>query len=355
MGFDVKYDRRRRAGIVVTAGGFIPLDIDFTALSDGTLPSVFTGGTWAIVSGKAVNTPTLQGELLANPGLEGSYTAGLAPSLSKTGSPTVSEDTSTPHGGSSAQQFIAAANGNLLQFTSPAGVADTWYQVSEYAKRTAGATTTTCMGVFQTGMLPETANSPFAEIVSATYILLKFAFYSTSTNTIFTRPVQEATTPGGQTVIVDDVSLQKITRSSLYTLTNSGAKDGIWKVKPDTFTDNSLCGVVIRADSGTDPTNCIYAVIQRQPRASTSVLIYLMKKVGSTTSLVMSVQTAAIVADAWFEVRASGTTISVWYNGVQKGTNQTVSDAKLNTNDNKYAGIWSTGDNGFKGFFASAS
>jgi len=100
----------------------LPLEFDFTAMSDGFLPSVFTGTTWAISTGKAINTPTLGAELLTDPGLEGTYTAGKANALTKTGLPTLTESADA-HGGSKAQEFTGAAITNAVYWAAVAGVA----------------------------------------------------------------------------------------------------------------------------------------------------------------------------------------------------------------------------------------
>lgn len=344
------YGSKRRGG---GGGALLPFNADFTA---GSIPAIFTGSTFAIVSSRLVNTPTLGSEILTDPGLENAYTAGLCGSLTLTDANTNStlvDETSDVHGGSHAQKATFGDSVDLVQVNTGAGVADKWYQYSVWGKRTAGSNGNSGMSAFQTGMLPDSGNSPVADITSASYTQYKIAFYSTSTNLIFARPAYQIST-AGDTIIVDDHSLKQITRSSLYLLANFNVLNGTWKVRPDTFVDNSLNAIVIRADGSSDPTNCIYAVFQKQPRAN-AILVYLMKKLSATTSVVLTVQTATIVADAWFEVRASGTAIGLYYNGTQISTNQTVADANLNAVGNTYAGIFSTGGNKFKSFFASAS
>lgn len=350
---------QRRKGRVFwprrSRGGLLPYTLDFTTLPDGALPELFTNYTWAILAGRAVNAPTLVANELTNPGLEGTYTAGLSPNLTKNGTPTVAEDTITPHGGTSAQSVAPAAVNDNVVWPIVVGVADTWYQISVWGKRTAGSGTGTLLNAFQTGMLPDSVSAIRTAHLNATYTLLKSAFYSATTNNIFVYPAYEVSA-AGNTAIVDDGTLQKITRSSMYALANFGITDGVWKIKPDAFVDHTEVAIVIRADGATDPANCIYAVIMSDGRfPTTNGYVYLMKKVGSTTSVVLSVQAITLVADAWFEVRASGTTISVWYNGAQVSTDQTVSDAALNTGSNTYAGIFSAGGNPLKSFFASAS
>jgi hypothetical protein len=50
---------------IMSKGGIrLPYSLDFSALGDGDLPGEWTGATWAISSGVAVNTPTVGSEIL---------------------------------------------------------------------------------------------------------------------------------------------------------------------------------------------------------------------------------------------------------------------------------------------------
>jgi hypothetical protein len=74
-----------------------------------------------------------------------------------------------------------------------------------------------------------------------------------------------------------------------------------------------------------------------------------MKKVGSTYTRILDNTNVVIVSDAWLEARVDGTTLQVYYNDAQIGSDITVSDAELLSG--KCHGMFSSGDNKFKSFF----
>lgn len=230
------------------SGAVLPYSVDFTTLSDGALPPRFTGATWSISSGKAINTPSLGAELLTDPGLEANYTAGKCDTLTKGGSPTLAESADV-HGGSKAQQFTAAAFNDRLNWPTVAGIAGAWYLYSVWSKRTAG-TSRTGSNFFQTGALPAAAAGN--DITTASYTQQKLSFISTTTNLMFCYPTQEAGSSGFSTVIADDGSLKRLTYADVFALINAQASDIVVKVKPSTIADGSISGVIARASSVSD-------------------------------------------------------------------------------------------------------
>jgi hypothetical protein len=118
------------AGGAGVAPPITSLVVDFTTLPDGTLPSL-DGATWAIVSGKAINNPTLGiTEMLTNGNFDGAYTAGLAASWYKKGTPTLAQETTivnTPSGSSQKSSVNASFQGVAQNVTVVAG---NWYRLS---------------------------------------------------------------------------------------------------------------------------------------------------------------------------------------------------------------------------------
>lgn len=342
------FTSNRTAYIAAIDDGFI---FDFTTLP--AIPSIFTGSTYILSGGHLYNVPTLGAEKLPNPGLEGVYASGIAPNVTETDADvdaTPLEELITVHGGISAQKYTTGDTGDFLLMNASAAVADTWYQAGGWALRSAGTDNSAVMLVFHSGMLPEAANMNNVEIIEATYTLLKFAYYSPNTNTPGFRFVGRTGGSSNNTSIVDDISLKPITRSSLYMLADFATVNGTFGIKPGTFVDHTPIGLVLRAGSASDPTNCIYCWIEKQPRAPTAALIYMMKKLSTTTSVVLGVQVVTIVAGAWFEAVVNGTSVQLKYNNVNVGAPQTVADANLNLAGSTFAGVWSTGDNPIDGF-----
>jgi len=329
----------------------LPLTIDFTVLGDGGLPSSLLGPTWAIASGVAVNTPTLgPTELLTDPGLEATYTAGKCDTLTKGGSPTLAESADV-HGGSKAQEFTATIVNDRLNFPVVAGVAGQWYKGSLWGKRSAGTSPNTCFRIFQTGALP--VNTEQDEMIGAAYTQQATNIISTTTNAIFVYPAYEVGSAGGNTLLLDDGSLQAITYSSLFALLPATRADVVLKIQPAAFADGTLLGIVLRGDARTAPTNAIIALWRSLARfRATNGEWYLLTKIGSTYALVAGPTNPALAANAWFEVRASGTTITVYYNDVLL-TTQTITNAALD--GNRFHGILAAGSNKLNRFFVSGN
>ncbi len=317
--------------------------------ANGAIGNNWNGSTWNIVSGKAVNSPTLGSELLTDPGLEANYTAGKCDTLTLNGSPASITQSTDVHGGSKAQQMQPNAFNNRLNWPTAAGVARQWYQFSVWTKRLSGSNTGTRIRLFQTNMLPvNTIESP---IIDASYKQLKISGLSTDTNALFRYPAVEAAGSSPfSSVVVDDGSFKAITFSSLFAMRPLASADGVIKIKFTTV-DDTFFGIVARADTQTSPTNFIMALLKRHPSYSGAGLIevHLLKKVGTTYTAVVQNLSFTEVADAWFELRLSGSTVSMWYNGAQVGTNQTISNAEILSNG--YHGMFSTGDNTISDFF----
>lgn len=333
----------------------LPLTLDFSQYANGGIPSPLQGSTWAIVSGKAVNTPTLGAELLTDPGLEATYTAGLCDTLTKAGGPTLAQSADV-HGGSKAQEFTAAAGGNSLNWANATPTAHTWYQFSLWCKRTAGTQTGTLMQINQTGGIPNAAPSS-QDIISATYKQYAVSILSPTTAAINPRALFQNGGAPFDTIIIDDGSLKPITTASPFATVPATQADVVIKIMPPGtyagFADACWMGIMLRMDSATAPTNYIMASIRPRQAGTTLGVANLIKRVGATYTTLISDSIITIAASAWLEVRASGSTISLWYNGTQVGTDQTVSDAGIL--NNSVHGMYSTGGNAVDRFLLQAN
>lgn len=310
-------------------GGILPFTADFTALANGALPSDFIAPTWAIASGRAVNTPTFGAELLTDPGLEANYTAGKCDTLSKTGSPTLVEENVEIHGGAKAQKFTAVAASNNVAFAAQAGVAHKRYQFTAWFKKTASLQATgPQLSMSQTGAMP--ANNLPSSVLDLTYVQHRISWVSPGTASILPILVVESHGSNFNTVVVDDASLKAMTDGDAYALLPASQLDVIAKIKPPAtfagFVDATFFGIILRADAQTNPTTYIQASIKRRPLSTSAAHVSLFKRVGGTYTSLIAETVVAIVSGAYLELRASGNTISLWYNGTQVGTNQTVAD-----------------------------
>jgi hypothetical protein len=332
-------------------GFHLPCSIDFSTLADGAPPSWFNGSKWRVVGGYLSNTPTLGNELLTDSGLEATYTGGLGCiTLAQAVNPILAQSADV-HGGSKSQQFQASTINSGIYWAPLAGDIGTWYQFSIWAKRIAGTTGHTRLSLSQTGGLP--ISPAESAIDTPIYRQGKVSLLSTTTNAMTPYAVKQDSDIGLATVvIVDDGSLRKIVKPSLFGLLPATQADVVIKIKPDELVDNTQIGIVLRANAGTDPTDYILALFSAQAATPTNSSLNVIKVIGSTfTPLVSNASLGVRVSDAWFEVRASGNTVSLWYNNAKIGGNLTISDVELI--NNRYHGLFSAGDNRLKGFFCA--
>lgn len=336
---------------ILFSKGFANFEDNFNR-ADGAIGNGWAGSTWNIVSNNVVNTPTLGAELLTDPGLEANYTAGKCDTLTVGGVPILTQSADV-HSGTKAQEFLAVANNGRVNWPTFAGVARQWYQFSVWTKRLAGSNTTTRIRLFQTNSLPD--NAVESAIVDAAYAQKKVSSLSTDTNALNCYPAIETGSSAFNQVVVDDGSCKAITFSSLFAMRPLGSANGIAKIKLSAPVDATYCGIVARADVQTSPDDFILALIRRHPTYSVSGLLttFIMKKVNNAYTVVQAGASVTEVAGAWFELRYSGSTVSLWYNNIQIGTNQTISDVEILNNG--YHGLFSTGDNAITDFYSGVN
>jgi hypothetical protein len=308
---------------------------DFSVLSNGAIPSGLTGSTWAVVSGQAVNTPTLGAELLTDPSLEANYTAGKCDTLAKDGTPTLAESADA-HAGSKSQEFTGTAANEGVYFPAVGSMTGKWLQYSGWSKRTVGTASKTrfarVQNGFPSGFIVERT------ITSAAYEqkIQVFKAYAAS----FTGYGALTGTGGTDTVIVDDFSLKEITAAEMYATKTYASADATVRAYLGALPgNNGSVGIVSRLDSASNPQNYILVGVEAHRSTAGAAVVdtaYIsMAKVvaGTLTVLISPVDLSALVVNGdYIEVVCSGNDVSMYYNGVQKGTTQTVSDAGITSN-----------------------
>ncbi len=329
----------------------LPCTIDFSILPDGTPPGWFKGSTWSVVSGHLVNTPTLGDELLADPGLEVTYPGGLGCiTLAPAANPILVAVCRCPR-----RQQEPAVSGQRHEQRHLLGsiIGRNWDMVPVFdlGKTHPGGTSNTRLSLSQSGGLPVTP-AEWA-ITNSIYTQGKVSLLSTTTNPLTPNAVKQVSATGLATVvIVDDGSLRKIVKPSLYGLLPATQADTVIKIKPDDMVDNTQIGIVLRANADANPTNAILVLFSVQAATPAYASLHVIKVIGSSyTSLVSNTSLGVLVTDAWFEVRASGNTVSIWYNQAKIGNNLTIEDVELI--DNLYHGLFSAGDNRLNSFFCA--
>lgn len=290
---------RRRIIHLLTAmrlaggGGFSLVD-DF-ARADGALGVPWTGATWAIVSGKAVNTPTLGSALNTN--------SGFATDTDW------NKGTNWTIGSGKASHATSASIDIVSQAVLTAG---RWYRcdwtILDYVSGSLA---------FRAGAA---ANISGTRAANGTYV-----------NTLRADNTTAAIRTAVSTVAaVDDVTFKLLTLADLFATVEArtayGEMNAIWDVATGT-----QFGVVMCLDDAVNPQNFVIAYCDGNN------FIKLDKCVGGTYTNLVSVSTTAVTGKNIRLYRAPGTnTFQVFYGSagseIQIGTDQTISDAGIISN-----------------------
>ena len=322
-------------------------EYDFGVLEDGALPDGFTGSTYAISSGKVFNTPNLGTELFTDGSLEATYTDGLCASLNKSGTPTV-EESADAHLGDKAQQFNGTLNQNINQYQ--ASTNGKWLYLSGWFKRASGTNDKT--------NFRRTANAFPGEfqaqrtIKDAAYTQKILVFKSYASATTINLAIESVASGAGDTVIVDDFSLKEIPLSEMYATTPYDTENASVRAHIDLEHGNGIAGLVARLDSAANPQNYLIASVNTQSTSNGVEFGYvsLAKVVGGTlTVLINNTSVSRLPANGdYVEIDCSGNSVSLFYNGVQIGATQTVSDAGIV--NNKLFGFYAVGGGNVNSF-----
>jgi hypothetical protein len=304
---------------------------DFSVLSNGSLPSGLTGATWSITSGQAANTPTLGAELLTDGGLEANYTAGKCDTLTLTGTNTVAQSADV-HGGSKAQE-LTPITASSLAFADIGSMSGKWLMFSGWGKKTAGTGQRSVMSrVFNAFPGPFAHERPWKDATYTQKIIVTKSFAATMR--LLALSMSNVTTTN--TVVIDDFSVKEITAAEMYATKTFASADATTRIYIDLSGGNGTVGIVARLDSTTNPQNYILVGVFTHSDSSGTELAYIsLAKVvaGTLTVLIAATSLGALVVNGdYVELVCSGNDVSIWYNGVQKGTTQTVSDAGIVSN-----------------------
>lgn len=334
----------------------LPYTLNPANLPNGGLPSPWVGGTFVIEGGVIKNYPVLGSNLLANGGFEGAYTGGLAPSWTKDGTPTISEETGTPYAGTSSQNFTATAFNNAVrQFITPT-TTNRWYVGEVMARRNAGTGGTNRMYMYQVGGIGTSGDGTgYGDaIVDASYTLKSSSFWVHGTGNLFFYATSESGSSNFDSVTVDDAKMRAMSVSEPYALMESGVPNVVIKIRGTQTARARHQGIIARADNVSNPQNYILAWYLTYPTVSASYIYASLAEVvnGVMTLIINKTYVVnGLNSNYDFELRLSGSTASIYYNGTQIGTNQTV-----NVLTGTKHGIFSTGGgNSVNRFFLQAN
>jgi hypothetical protein len=302
-------------------GSVLPFTQDFSSLSNGALPAIFTGATWAIASGKAVNTPGEGAELITDGGFEVWASSTNLTNWTETlaGTSTVNQDNTQQRSGTyCARADIDASNSNAIVSQTPTVAVNDWCILRGYAK-----SIPTNQGIFTkfNNQMAEQVTQPALtasyQLITQNAVIRLLAGFSIQVNKV---------SAASSSLYFDDFSLKKLTTADLPATLETGQANvtvkANWTIMPGTH-----AGVIMNLDSVSSPANWVALICN----GSTGNL-YLWKCVAGTISQVAT-GSVTYVANAAVELRkTASTTYQMWYNSVKIGTDQTISDAGIISN-----------------------
>lgn len=292
---------------MLLGNGFLPM---FAVAVGGGL----VGATWALDgSGRAYNVPTLGAELLANGDME------LDSSWSNFATPTTNErSTAQVRSGTYSRRWVSDAVGDGILSSNFTMTSGTLYQLSGWLFSASLAITVTrnngSVAEFTRTMTPASAWTNFVQSIRAV---------DTGINAI---RIQASTAGAANEHFADDFSMRSMSMPATLATIAGTASNQTAAARIHTLTSGTQAGIVSLLDSASNPQNGLFAY-----HDGTGVTLDKVVN-GTWTNLVPRV-TVAFSSLAQVEIRRpSGNTIQLWYNGVQRGTNQTVADASIISN-----------------------
>lgn len=311
--------------------------IDLSTLPDGALPAQFTGATWAIASGKLINTPTLGSNLLVNGDME----TGNPPTGWDNDSSTIlTGDADVRPGSAGVQSLKAVYNTDRTFYKIFSVSAIGWHRQDSWVKNISADFITRILGTAAAGALR-----------SGNYGALSATEWTSYANCdLF--PTENGFTVRfdvnshlNDAALFDDITIKKISDNTLFSTVNIGLSS-VNISAPSAGSSTIPHGIVLCVDNPANPTQYVAAFIDYG-----MAFIYQVKA-GVYTALLGA---TALTMDAakHFSAQLNGTTLSLYYGatdfGTKIGTDVTV-DAAVALNKNH--GLFSTiSSNQFSGIF----
>lgn len=289
-------------------------------IGSGGSGKLLSGTTWSVSGGKAINTPTLGNDIVANGNLETWTTSTNAGSWSKSvgGANSINQETTEIHGGSNSAKFDIVASSNCGLSQNVTTVVGRWYRKSMWAKTSSANIQFSNYGVVA-NLVNLTAGG-WANYVNVARATSTITFTSVAYNT--------GTTPA--VVYVDDISLVELLLANLLSLSNLSTSD-VYASSKLTVSSGFQAGLALNWDSATTPAN---GVIAYRDGAN----VKLEKCVAGVWTTVFSTA-ATYSANAELVVSKIGTVYRVYYNNALIGAS-TIADAGIV--DNTLHGLFST-------------
>lgn len=266
-------------------------------------------GTWALGDSGWVNTPTLGSELLTDGELENWNSATDLTNWAETvaGTSTINQETSVIHGGTSAIRFDVDASSNSAFVTQGSVTIGTWISLSAWLKASGGSPFVSIGAALS-------ANQIQLGPLTTSYVQKFGTVRIASTNAFI---ISRGNNSSSLSLYSDDVSIKAATLNTLFVV-----RTGQVASARTTLITATQAGIIAKLNSLTSPTDCIIGYHD----GTNAVMLKLVS--GTYTQLISTA--ATYVAGALIELKnPTGDIWQLFYNGTQRGTNQTIADASI--------------------------
>lgn len=300
--------RTARKLVTILSGGVPLFPFSDSFDTDGALGSRWTGATWTISGGKAVNAPSHGAELISNPDFE----AGIA-GWTQGGTPTTfAQSAEQAHGGTNSLKIITDAGSESAISPNFTTTTNGWYEVSAWYRPTGGVNERIAQKTGATGAAGINQSK-----TCAANQWTKITLVYRETNGGALAGTTHYSTAAAQTFYLDDVSAKEITFPSCFASVETGRQNLTAQVAVTISAgDLAHAGLVLRLDSTTNPQNFLIAYTN----GGQAVLDQCKAGVWST------LRTGAITYGAGKVIKAvlNGTTAQLFYDNVQVGADAAV-------------------------------
>lgn len=285
------------------------------AIGNLTTGQAWTGSTWTISSNTAKNTPTLGSQLITNSDFATDTSGWTAVN-------------------SSLASVTGGVSGNCLEVTNVGAnkgyayqaVATTvgqWYYAEVKFKNGTSITNYRC------GTSP--GDNSYFQKNNSSVAWSGRAFYFRATTTTTYISLGTDTALDGYTIYYDDITIKQVTLSKIMCTVSTSYRDIDMSIE-NTNAQYSDNGLILNMDSTSNPQNFVLVTVN-----ANNPYITLTKCVNGIYTIVYSTS-ITYVAGALVRVVKSGNSYQMYYNGVAKGTAQTISDIEII--NNTIHGMW---------------
>lgn len=309
----------RQALIFGGGRALLPFTDDFSGASLGAR---WTGATWSISSGSAINTPTTTGSDLVT---DGDMEAVGVAAWDDVATPTTKDKSGDrAHGGAQSLRIIGDAVGDGAS-QSATLAANKWYSVTSWSYGAGSPRSTVSANLDGGGDLTLKINTSASWQLSDAHVRLNL----TEAARVMVKYTQRDA--GALTCYLDDVTCKEVAVAQLVATVETGAADVTVQVgyTADSTVLRNLAGVVLNANSATAPTNFVIGIVMNNGAGANRGQLY--KCVNGSYSLVLN-SAITYSAGAVIKVVKSGTTYTLFYNGAQIGSPTTINEATINNN-----------------------